>query len=247
MFKSFLKILPSILCLLLNFSVYGQGEFGIKFGTNLSRVEGEFDYYKTKNQIGFQAALVYSYPLSEVVAIRPEIAFVQKGGKVDYTLKSYDAQWKLNGIQRINYLEIPINFDFKVISSKENSFIISLGIYGAAAIGGQLDLKNDFTDLDQPYNSELIHYKMPMEFKDVVTYEDQSSLGSFEEEYGFVRKYDFGPKFGFAYRLKSISIDLSYSIGFSNINPHEEGVISNEIQKSNRSLQFSIAYFFKNQ
>lgn len=245
MSKLFLKLLISC-TLIINFSLFGQGEFGIKIGSNLSRVEGDFDYYKTKNQVGIQMGLVYSYNFNESVSLRPEIAFVQKGGKIDYTLKSYGAQWKLNGIQRINYLELPVNLDFKLSENKERTFIISLGIFAAIAIGGQLDLENDFTDLDEPYNSEVIHYKMPMEFKDIVTYDDQSDLGSFEEEYGFVKKYDFGPKFGFGYRNKSISIDLSYSIGLSDINPHEEGVTSDEIMKSTRSLQLSLTYYILN-
>ncbi|MEQ9288715.1 MAG: outer membrane beta-barrel protein [Cyclobacteriaceae bacterium] len=230
--------------ILICFSSFAQSELGIKFGTNLSRMEGQFDYYRTQNQFGFQIGTSYGYDLNENTSIRSELLFTQKGGKIDYTLEGSGAEWKLKGIQRINFLELPINIDIKSPISANKNLILSLGIYGAIGLGGKLDLENDFTDFDRPSTSKIINYNMPMQFGDVVTFQDKRNLGSFEEEYGFIKKYDAGIKFGIGYRVSKAYIGLSYAFGLLDMNPHEAGVISDEIDKTTRSLQLNIIVFF---
>ncbi len=161
-------------------------------------------------------------------------------------MEGFGAQWKLNGIQRINFLEIPFNIDVISPVNENNNFVFTIGFYYATAVGGTLDLENDFTDFDNPRFTRVINYNMPMQFTDVVTYQDQSGLGSFEEEYGFIKKNDYGARLGVGWQFSKVMVDLTYVIGFANMNPHEEGVISDEIEKYTRSAQFNITYFLPN-
>lgn len=238
-------VICTCLFLCVHSQIQGQGEFGFKIGGNISRINGHFEYYKTTYRPGFQAGFSYKHLLGETIFIRPEIAFTQKGGKIDYKIYGETgSDYELYGYQKVNYLELPLNIDFKLGSNEKNFMYVSIGAYYAIAVGGNLVLDNKLTDHDDPENSRTIHYRMQMQYKDVITTGDQRKYkSSFEQENGFLKKSDAGVKLGLGYQLGSIRTDLTYCIGLRNINPHEKGVTSTEIAKTNATLELNFSIF----
>lgn len=226
-------------------SVFGQNGLGFKVGGNYSMISGEFEYYKATYKPGYQVGITYRHLFANVLYVRPEILLAEKGAKIDYTITSYDVSYKLYGHQRVNYLEIPINFDFK-LGTRDNFPFATVGVYWATAIGGRLTLENDFTDQVEPEDSRVIKYSMPMHYKDVVSEADQDQYdSSFEQEYGFLKKNDVGIKIGFGYQHKMMRVEAVYCTGLKNINPHEEGVTGYEITKRNKSFEISFSIFLE--
>lgn len=233
------------LSLFVHSHVRGQGKFGLKIGGNISRINGSFEYYKTTYRPGFQIGMSYKRLLSETIFIRPEVAITQKGGKIDYTIYGETgADYKLYGYQKVNYLELPLNVDLKLSANAKQFVYVTFGVYYAFAIGGKLILDNEFTDHDDPENSRTIHYRMQMQYKNIITTADQKKYdSSFEQENGFLKKSDAGVKIGLGYQLGIIRTDLTYCIGLRNINPHEAGVVGSEITKTNSTAELNFSIF----
>lgn len=241
------KILLMSFTLIYATSLLAQIEFGISVGTNISKMNGEFDYYQTKNQVGFQTGLLFNYAITEdeVLNLRTGFFFIQKGGKINYTLESSGSQWILNGIQRINFIEFPLSLYIINKVNQKSNILFSIGFFYARGVGGKLKLENNYTNFEYPGYSRIVNYEMPMEFVDIITYDHQDGRSSFEEEYGFIKKEDLGIRFSVGYEIKNLAIELIYSAGLESINPHEEGVTSDEIGKTTQCLQVCLSYFFK--
>lgn len=88
-----------IACLLLAFPAMSSGQsFGIKGGVNFSSINSE-----VKDNLGYQAGLVYQIDLPLWFSIQPELMFHVKGGRVDKV--------KENAFG-LGYLEVPVNIQW---------------------------------------------------------------------------------------------------------------------------------------
>ena len=107
--KKIKNIFPIIiLCLLGTVSTYAQESnvtrFGVKGGANFSnfRVDGLED---NNIKAGLNLGLFMKLPVSEAVAIQPEILYSSKGSKLAYdNMIQGEGEYRFN----LNYLELPV-------------------------------------------------------------------------------------------------------------------------------------------
>ena len=102
--------------LFMNYSRAQKASLGVITGATLAsyKVTANDVSMTSDSKTGFNAGLVLSIPISKYVSFRPELKYVQKGGKVS----EEGASDKLI----LNYLEMPLDFVFNTGNSKRVFF-----------------------------------------------------------------------------------------------------------------------------
>ncbi|OXA78264.1 Outer membrane protein beta-barrel domain-containing protein [Flavobacterium aquidurense] len=106
-------------------------EFGVKGGFNMSNLyQSEAD---DNNVIyGFNAGVYATLPVSDFIAIQPEILFTTKGAELDYNNAFVDGNAKF----KLNYIEVPllvrvnITKNFNVHAGGYASYLVSSKVTG---------------------------------------------------------------------------------------------------------------------
>jgi hypothetical protein len=118
-----------VLIALMNFSIAQKTAIGIQAGSTFASYKATLDNVSitSKTKVGFTAGLTLSAPLGKSFSFRPELNFVQKGGK--YSEEGYSDKVMLN------YIELPLNFVYNTSSSRRGFFIgagpaLNLGVSG---------------------------------------------------------------------------------------------------------------------
>ncbi|PIF33542.1 outer membrane protein with beta-barrel domain [Flavobacterium sp. 9] len=106
-------------------------EFGVKGGFNMSNLyQSEAD----DNNVlyGFNAGVYATLPISDFIAIQPEILFTTKGAKLDYNnaLASGNAKFKLNYIEVPLLVRVNITKNFNVHAGGYASYLVSSKVTG---------------------------------------------------------------------------------------------------------------------
>jgi hypothetical protein len=123
-------------------------EFGIKGGFNMSNLyQSEAD----DNNIiyGFNAGVYATLPVSDFIAIQPEILFTTKGAELDYN----NAFLQGNAKFKLNYIEVPllvrvnITKNFNVHAGGYASYLVSSKVTGDGDIN--FDEAVDTDDLNK--------------------------------------------------------------------------------------------------
>lgn len=106
-----------------------QPTFGIKGGMNFSTLFSDNDANEENMLTGFNAGLFAKFPISERVAIQPEVYYTTKGSKLTYDgLVDGESKFKLN------YIEVPV---LAVINITDH-FNVHAGPYAAYMVSGKV-------------------------------------------------------------------------------------------------------------
>ena len=119
-------------------------EFGVKGGFNMSNLyQSEAD---DNNVIyGFNAGVYATLPVSDFIAIQPEILFTTKGAELDYN----NAFVQGNSKFKLNYIEVPllvrvnITKNFNLQAGGYASYLVSSKVTGEGAFDFDEDLDTD--------------------------------------------------------------------------------------------------------
>ena len=141
--------------------------------------------------MGFNAGIMADVPVGKDFSFQPGLSFLQKGGK---TSESFFGA-TISSTTSLNYLELPLNFVYK-IKSKTGSFLIGAGPCMSYALSG----KNKVTDGSGNTESHNIKFGSS----------DSSDLKRFEFSGNILAGYEFAGGF-FA--------SINYNIGLSNLDP----------------------------
>lgn len=106
-------------------------EFGVKGGFNMSNLyQSEAD----DNNVlyGFNAGVYATLPISDFIAIQPEILFTTKGAELDYNnaFASGNAKFKLNYIEVPLLVRVNITKNFNVHAGGYASYLVSSKVTG---------------------------------------------------------------------------------------------------------------------
>jgi len=123
-------------------------EFGVKGGFNMSNLyQSEAD---DNNVIyGFNAGVYATLPISDFIAIQPEILYTTKGAELDYNNAFVDGNAKF----KLNYIEVPllvrvnITKNFNVHAGGYASYLVSSKVTGDGDIN--FDETVDTDDLNK--------------------------------------------------------------------------------------------------
>lgn len=222
-----------------------KGAVGLKFGINVSHiVTGEFsNKYKTEPLAGLDAGITFLLPLNDKnLFFRPELIYSQEGGKVDYYLKSRNTEHRLTGVKRVDYLILPLLLDLTVHQKNRSIIAINAGVFAAFGVGGYVILKND-QDNFLSRDISQVEYNMQIRFRDYINPNIKPYTDDVMIEYGFVKPYDLGLKFGASYKISRMMIDLNCSYGLENIRPMEYKTENIYPEKYSRSYHLNMVYY----
>ncbi|WP_149208044.1 porin family protein [Flavobacterium johnsoniae] len=120
-------------------------EFGVKGGFNMSNLYGSGDDVDDNNILyGFNAGVYATLPISDFVAIQPEILFTTKGAKLEYSgLVDGDAKFKLNYIEVPLLVRVNITKNFNVHAGGYASYLVSSKVTGSGDIEFNEDVNRD--------------------------------------------------------------------------------------------------------
>jgi opacity protein-like surface antigen len=119
-------------------------EFGVKGGFNMSNLyQGDAD----DNNIlyGFNAGLYATLPISDFIAIQPEILYTTKGAELEYNnaFASGDAKFKLNYIEVPLLVRVNITKNFNVHAGGYASYLVSSKVKGTGDFEFDEDVDTD--------------------------------------------------------------------------------------------------------
>lgn len=119
-------------------------EFGVKGGFNMSNLYSN-DPNDDNVLYGFNAGVYATLPISDFIAIQPEILFTTKGAELDYN----NAFATGNAKFRLNYIEVPllvrvnITKNFNVHAGGYASYLVSSKVTGDGDINFDQEINTD--------------------------------------------------------------------------------------------------------
>ncbi len=119
---------------------YSQVSFGVKSGINIATTEGLYAY--PKNRIGWYAGGFAAIPLYKKFFLQPELLYSSKG---DRTL--YQAGADSKSVTRLNFINIPILFGYKIDKKTSVVFGPEFGYLESA----QLKYSSEFMNVSKNY------------------------------------------------------------------------------------------------
>jgi len=133
--------------------------FGIKGGINFSTLY--VDEADSKMRTGFNLGLFCKLPLSNIIAVQPELYYTTKGAEITYNTTFVDGTAGFH----LNYLEFPVMF----VGNITDVFNIHAGPYAAFLISGKV--KNES-------NVNLFDFEENLDTDDYNTFETGLAFGA---------------------------------------------------------------------
>lgn len=198
---------------------YGIQAHGVMSTASFSEDEGETN---KDWKFGFGAGVFAEFDLAPKFSIKPSINYMQKGVEVSSSYSDEEVSMEQDIDARLNYLEVPILFNFKPTA---NLFIGAGPSFGYGISG---KLKGSFSYEDE---TEEISESFSID-----AFEDSEEDGA-----GF-KRFDLGITAAAGYQFtEKLSIQASYIHGLSNIADDSE---FSENEYKNRSFTLGLGYRF---
>lgn len=217
-----------VLLISLTYESFAQ-TFGIKAGLNLSDMFiKESELYipyenladdKTRIIPGFHVGASAELPLFDLFSVEADLLFSTKGTSI-VTKEPFGSETLVTKEkQDLYYLELPliVKVPFSIQNFKLFGFA---GGYGGLGLAGKINTSYTFGDLEE-------------------TEKETIKWGS-EEGSDYLKRIDYGIKFGAGLNWKSFQVGLAYNLGLANISADSE--IGSVIK--NRGLGLSLGYMF---
>ncbi|MFN7116369.1 MAG: porin family protein, partial [Saprospiraceae bacterium] len=151
--------------------------------------ESGVDEFEERSTIGFTAGIFTELPLGDAFSIAPELLWVQKGGKTEFT-NVLGAETERN--TRYNYIEVPILA--KVKAGNTDGTGVGLFFYGGPFISYALN-GNIRTEIGET------------ETETDINFDDTDNT----------RRVDWGAAFGLGVGIGPMMLDLRYDLGINNL------------------------------
>lgn len=119
-------------------------EYGIKGGFNMSNLYSN-DANDDNVLYGFNAGLYATLPISDFIAIQPELLFTTKGAKLEYNnaLASGNSKFRLNYIEVPLLVRVNITPNFNVHAGGYASYLVSSKVTGSGDFNFEQEIDTD--------------------------------------------------------------------------------------------------------
>lgn len=198
-----------------------------KAGIGLAKIEQD-DNTGMKSRVGLTLGVAYNIKIGSTLSIQPELLFIQKGVKLDYSESDPDFGYSvsLDGYLHINYLELPVLLRVDIPTNTESIKVYfnagpSLGI----GLGGKtkIDFMADFGGGDVTVEKG----------EGKVKFGDEPA--NYDGYDAYIKRTDIGAQFGAGVLIKDkVMIDLRYGIGLTDIVEDEKS--------KNKVFQFTLGF-----
>ncbi|WP_133508811.1 porin family protein [Flavobacterium chryseum] len=121
-------------------------EFGVKGGFNMSNFLSDDDEATDENILyGFNAGVYATLPISDFVAIQPEVLFTTRGSELEYNsdLGSQKVKFKLNYIEVPLLVRVNITKNFNLQAGGYASYLVSSKVTGEGSFDFEEDIDTD--------------------------------------------------------------------------------------------------------
>lgn len=121
-------------------------EFGVKGGFNMSNFLSDDDEATDENILyGFNAGVYATLPISNFVAIQPEVLFTTRGSELEYDtdLGSGNTKFKLNYIEVPLLVRVNITKNFNLQAGGYASYLVSSKVTGDGAVDFEEEIDTD--------------------------------------------------------------------------------------------------------
>jgi hypothetical protein len=220
-----IAVLPVI-----SLTVKAQVKLGVQAGINAASFKDKFTSGNTttttsyKTKVGLTVGAFADISISDVLVFRPGLNFIQKGGKSTETRTIFGITTKYQSTRTSNYLELPLNVFYKIAVGSGNVFVGAGPSIGYGLSGK--DKSKATTGNTTQEQSESIKF-------------DGKNNNTVNDNKSHLKALDFGGNFIAGYQLgNNIFAKLSYTIGFSNINPDDNS------STKNKGFGFTLGYVF---
>lgn len=197
---------------------YGIQAHGVMSTASFAEDEGDV----SKDwKFGFGAGVFAEFDLFPNFSIKPSLNFMQKGVEVSSTFSEEELLMEQDLDVTLNYLEVPILFNFK----PTDNFFIGAGPSFGYGLSGKIEGSLRFEDETEEY----------VESVDIDAFDDS------EDGAGF-KRFDFGITAAAGYHItENLSIQAGYIHGLSNLADDSE---FSDNEYKNRSFTLGLGYRF---
>lgn len=209
-----------------------QTSFGVQANGILASQSASESDVQLKSMFSWKAGVVANIPLAQNISLMPQLNFVVKGSKFNYSgsedFGGFSYSVTAKGNQKLNYLELPVYFLYNT-GSNEGFFggigpVFSLGLSGKAS-GSRTMSFNGNTQTDDLSSNIKFDGKKDAQDND-----------------GHYKAFEFGGSVLAGYRLSNgLFFNLHYTAGLSNLTTDKE----NDGTLKNNYFGFGVGYFFK--
>ena len=121
-------------------------EFGVKGGFNMSNLVDSGDDPDDNNILyGFNAGVYATLPISDFVAIQPELLFTTKGSELKYdnAFATGNAKFRLNYIELPLLVRVNVTKNFNIHAGGYASYLVSSKVTGSGDFDFNQDIDTD--------------------------------------------------------------------------------------------------------
>ncbi len=225
----------SIGVLMTNLS-FGQANFGLRFGGQLTNLpenyDSEFEDLESdlENRPSFHLGFEWDNPVSENFRMRYGLLYSKKGTQMVDKSDGIKSKAALD----IHYLEVPINFVYY-----SEGLMLSAGPYLGVAMGGQFK-----ATVEGEFNGQSIDDERTVKVKSTF---GSVSMEDTDSEDLYINALDFGLNFGIGYQFDNVSLNLGYGLGLVNLTPDVEGsggeFDPSDFRQTNSVISLSLTIF----
>lgn len=233
-----IAVIMLTLALLLIFNLRGVSQltYGVKGGFNFNNINQNFkdasNEMDTKVLFSYHLGVIADYGIGEELSFQPGLFFIRKGYKLDME-EILQNEESFDGYNRVslNYLEVPVNIAYKI-----RNFQVYGGPYLSANIGGK-------SKWDYSYEMNGFKVEDSDEMK-VRPFLKEVESGDLDGDEQAVYALDYGLNIGVGFMRGPISVNTTYSNGFSNTTPRYKGSnIRKDFKQFNNGFHLSLTYF----
>ncbi|MCB0804228.1 MAG: PorT family protein [Bacteroidales bacterium] len=210
-----IALFVSTLVFVSNVHAQDEGRFGVKAGLNLANMSIGDDADNSM-RTGLHAGFMAKVPLTEKVALQPELIYSRKGTDIKYDADFLGidlAEGETN--VRFDYIDIPI---YLVFNPVEN-FNVHAGPYLGLLLGAQVDTQAEILE--------------GIDIND----EDDIDIDHFNST-------EFGLSGGIAFEFDRVSLGVNYNWGLSQIAKDDDVSETLIGDAKNRVLQVYLGFLF---
>ena len=188
------------------------GGLYLKGGLNLANIsttsDGRVD--EAKMLPSFHVGIMSDMPLGDAFSVQLGLLLTGKGSKTEIyaTNSTTDNYYKLK--TNPLYLEVPLNFVFKVPFGTESRLYFGAGPYAAVGIGGK-------TKGEQKFLGASANYEKNISFND----DDPLTSGQEDASINKLRRFDYGANFLAGFEMGKMLIGVNYGLGLAKIGSAE--------------------------
>jgi hypothetical protein len=185
----------TLLCLNKSYGQITEMKAGLSLATMRAVYEGENMLEDQLHKPGYYIAIMPQFPMNERFTFRTGISFISKGLKLEDSDSYFDGtithSYYSKTVANLNYLEIPIQFQFTTPLAKNFNLLLISGPYIGTALSGKV--KSEYS-----YNG------------DVEKDEERVNFG--RDDSDDLRRLDLGMSFGLGFEFYAFILDVNYNL-----------------------------------